>query len=93
MLKQYRCLCGQPLAAFVVPRLGLPVGDGYVRAAVADALAAHLERLEAEGPPDDDVHGVVSDHHGGGQPWVLAAGRTPRSTPASSPPGSSRSLP
>ena len=71
MLQPYRCLCGQPLAAFVVPPAPLPVGDGYVRAAVADALAAHLERLEARGSPDRDVHGVVSDVHGGGLPWIL----------------------
>ena len=70
-MKQYRCLCGQPLATFVLPPFGLPVGDGYVRAAVADALAAHLERLEAPGAPDGDVHGVVSDDHGDGEPWIL----------------------
>jgi hypothetical protein len=78
-MNMYRCLCGQPLAAFVVPAFGLPVGEGYVRTAVADALAAHLARLETEGTADREVHGVVSGHHGDGQPWVLdgAEGRTP----------------
>ena len=82
MLHLYRCLCGQPLGAFVVPPAGLPVGDGYVRSAVADALAAHLERHETQGPPDDDVHGVVSDVHGGGEPWVLDATRARTSSPS-----------
>jgi hypothetical protein len=75
-MEQYRCLCGQPLAFFVQPQFGLPVGEAYVRAAVADALAAHLERLDADGTPvDRDRHGVVADHHNDGEPWVLDAAR------------------
>ncbi len=79
-METYRCLCGQPLAAFVLPQMGLPVGDSYVRAAVADALSAHLELLDASGRSSDlDVQGVVADHHGDGEPWVLDAtyARTP----------------
>ncbi len=77
-MEQYRCLCGQPLAFFVLPQFGLPVGDAYVRAAVADALAAHLERLAAQGTAvDGDLHGVVADHHGDGEPWVLDGERGP----------------
>ncbi len=82
-MEQYRCLCGQPLAAFVLPQFGLPVGDAYVRAAVADALAAHLERLDGpRSSADRDVHGVVSDHHGDGEPWVLDGERGPHAASA-----------
>lgn len=73
-MEKYRCLCGQPLALFVVAPMPLPVANAYVRRAVAAALVAHLSTVDRIADAElGVVHGVVADSHSDGEPWVLDA--------------------
>ena len=56
------------------PARPLPVGNAYVRRAVASALVAHLERVDGEADAKTGIaHGVAADTHSDGEPWVLDA--------------------